>query len=57
MLVVSCMQHANMSTLLRTCLIDCNNDYIGIEICITRNARCCNVILITIDLFSNNTRI
>ena len=38
---------------LRTCLIDCNDDYIGIGIAITRNARRCNVIIIPIKLFGN----
>ena len=38
-------------------LVDCNGDYIRIEIDITRNTRCFNVILITIHLFGDNTRI
>ena len=33
--------------------VDCNGDYIGIDI--TRNTRCCNVMLITIHLFGDNT--
>ena len=36
-------------------LVDCNGDYIGIGIGITRNTRCCNVILITIHLFGDKT--
>ena len=40
---------------LRVRLVDCNDDYIGIEICITMNTRCCNVILITIHLFGDKT--
>ena len=32
---------------------DCNDDYIGIGIAITRNARYCNVIMIPIQLFGN----
>ena len=35
------------------CLVDCNDDYIGIGIAIIRNARCCNVIIIPIQLFGN----
>ena len=38
-----------------TRLIDCNSNYIGIRIDIIRNAKCCNVMLITIHLFGNNT--
>ena len=30
-----------------------NDDYIGIGIDITRNAKCCNVIIIPIQLFGN----
>ena len=37
----------------RACLVDCNDDYIGIGIAITRNARCCNVIIIPVQLFGN----
>ena len=42
---------------LKTCLVDCNGDYIGIWIVIRRNTRCCNVMPITIHLFGDNTRI
>ena len=35
--------------------MDCNDNYIGIGICITKNIRCCNVILITIHLFGDKT--
>ena len=38
---------------LRAHLIGCNGDYIGIGIGITRNTRCCNIILITIHLFDD----
>ena len=43
------------SKTIRTRLVDCNDNYIGIKIGITRNIRCCNVILITINLFGDNT--
>ena len=36
-------------------LVDCNNNYIGIGIYITKNIRRYNVMLITIHLFGNNT--
>ena len=36
-------------------LVNCNSNYIGIRIDITRNAKCCNVMLIIIHLFGNNT--
>ena len=41
----------------RACLVDCNGNYIGIGIGIdiTRNTKCCNVMLITIYLFGDNT--
>ena len=39
---------------LRARLVDCNDDYIRIGIDITRNKRCCNVILNTIHLFGEN---
>ena len=39
---------------LRTCLVDCNSNYIGIWIDITKNTKCCNVMLITIHLFGDN---
>ena len=38
---------------LRARLVDCNDDYIRIGIDITRNKRCCNVIIIHIQLFGN----
>ena len=41
-------------SLLGTCLIDCNGNYIGIGIGIKRNTRCYNVIFITIHLFGDN---
>lgn len=37
-------------SLLRICLVDCNDDYIGIRIGIRRNTRYCN-------LLGDNTRI
>ena len=40
---------------LRVRLVDCNGDYIGIRIGITRNTICCNIILITIHLFGDKT--
>ena len=42
---------------LKTHLVDCNSNYIGIGIGvgITKNTRRCNVILITIHLFGDNT--
>ena len=36
-------------------MIDWDGNYIGIGIGITSNTKCCNVILITIHLFGNNT--
>ena len=36
-------------------MIDYNDDYIGIEISITMNTRCYNIIFITIHLFDDNT--
>ena len=36
-------------------LVDYNGNFIRIEICIIRNTRCCNVMLITIHLFDDNT--
>jgi len=39
----------------RAHLVDCNGNYIGIRIGITRNTRYCNVIIITIHLFGDNT--
>ena len=33
--------------------VDCNDDYIGIGMDITRNAKCYNVIIIPIQLFGN----
>ena len=38
----------------RACLVDCNSNYIGIGMDITRNIKCCNVMHITIHLFGNN---
>ena len=38
----------------RARLVDCNSNYIGIGIDITRNTKCCNVILIIIHLFGDN---
>ena len=35
-------------------LVDCNGNYIEIEIGITKNTWCCNVILVTIYLFGDN---
>ena len=40
---------------LRALLVDCNSNYIGLRICIIKNTRCCNEILITIHLFGDNT--
>ena len=40
---------------LRACLVDYNDNYIGIGINIIRNTKCCNVMLITIHLFGDNT--
>ena len=40
---------------LRACLLCYNGNYIGIRISLTMNTRRCNVILITIYLFGNNT--
>ena len=38
---------------IRARLVDCNDDYIGIGIYIIRDARCCNVIIIRIQLFGS----
>ena len=43
------------SILIMVYLVDCNDNYIGIRISIIKNTRCCNVILITIHLFGDNT--
>ena len=43
------------SILIMVYLVDCNDNYIGIRIGIIKNTRCCNVILITIHLFGDNT--
>ena len=40
--------------LLRAHLVDYNDNNIRIEICITKNTRYCNVILIIIHLFDEN---
>ena len=50
-------QHAvgNKTASLMAHLVDCNNNYIGIGIYITKNIRRYNVMLITIHLFGNNT--
>jgi len=40
---------------LKTYLVDCNGNYIGIRIDITMNTKCCNVMLFIIHLFSDNT--
>ena len=36
-------------------MVDCNDNYTGIGIDITRDTKCCYVMLITIYLFGNNT--
>ena len=41
--------------LIRTRLVDYNSNYIGIRIDITRNTKYCNVMLIAIHLFGDNT--
>ena len=41
--------------LIRTRLVDYNSNYIGIRIDITRNTKYCNVMLIIIHSFSDNT--
>ena len=46
-----------IKTQLRAHLVNCNGNYIGIEIDITKNTRCYNVIFITIHLFGDNTKI
>ena len=38
---------------LRIRLVNCIDDYIEIEIDIIKNARCCNIIIIPIQLFGN----
>ena len=40
---------------LRAHLVNCNGNYIEIGINITKNTKCCNVMLITIHLFGDNT--
>ena len=40
---------------LKACLVEYNGDYIGIGICITNNIRCCNVLLVIVHLFGDNT--
>ena len=44
------MMNSNFRDILRTRLVNCNGNCIGIGISITKNTRCCNVILITICL-------
>ena len=39
----------------RACLVDCNDNYIRIGICIIRDTRRCNVMLITFHLFCDDT--
>ena len=39
----------------RACLVKCNGNYIRIGIGILRNTRRCNVMLITIHFFGDNT--
>ena len=41
--------------ILRVRLVNCKCNYIRIGIGIIRNIRCCDLILITIHLFGNNT--
>ena len=43
------------SLCLRARLVDCNSNYIGIGIDITRNTKYCNVMIITIYLFGDKT--
>ena len=38
-------------------MVHCSSDYIEIIISITRNAKCCNEIIIIINLFGDNTLI
>ena len=45
----------NRTKTLRACLVDHIGDYIEIGICITKNTKCCNVILIIIHLFGDKT--
>ena len=44
-----------LASFLRAHLVDRNSNYIGIGIDITRNAKRCNIMLITIHLFGDNT--
>ena len=44
-----------LASFLRAHLVDYNGNYIGIRISLTMNTRRCNVILITVYLFGNNT--
>ena len=48
------MSFGILGRFLWVCLVDCNGNYIGMRICITRNTRCYNVMLITIHLFGDN---
>ena len=41
--------------LIKTRLVDYNSNYIGIRIDIIRNTKYCNVMLIAIHLFGDNT--
>ena len=41
--------------LFRARLVDYNGNYIEIRICIIRNKKWCNIVLITIHLFGDNT--
>ena len=44
-----------LASFLRAHLVYCNDNYIGIGIDITRNAKFCNIMVITIHLFGDNT--
>ena len=44
----------NQTYVFRAHLVDCNRNYIGIEIGNTRNTTYCNIIFITIYFFGDN---
>jgi len=46
-----------LASFLRAHLVDCNGNYIGIGINITRNAKFCYIMVITIHLFGDNITI
>ena len=55
LIILACLSSEYIDVFVWARLVNYNCNYIGIGIGITRNTICCNVILITIHLFGNNT--